>query len=154
PVWRQTRPRRRERRGGFRQRADPVLVFVTMTSRALLAPAALAAAVLLAACPSGPSGAGGPDGARGGSAGTAGQGKGRAEGPPPRKKRRPITFAPCSERPCMLHAGRGRYHECLNPTGGRCSHFGAPCAPAGGCMRDPASSTYRTCEKVRGGECD
>jgi hypothetical protein len=72
----------------------------------------------------------------------------RAPGPS-----RPMTFAPCPAAPCMLHAGRGRYHQCLHAGAGLCFHYGAPCAPADSCMLDAASAQYRKCQRVLGGEC-
>ena len=76
--------------------------------------------------------------------------------PAPRRARgpsRPKTFAPCQNAPCMLHAGRGRYHRCLHAGAGLCFHYGAPCTPADQCMLDPASAQYRRCQRAVGGEC-
>jgi hypothetical protein len=112
-----------------------------------LAALCLSALVQLAACHGGTS-AGGPREAPG--AGGGGSSAGTA---PARKKPGQVTFAPCETQPCMLHAGRGRYHRCLHAGGGRCFQYGPVCAPADQCMRDPASATYRTCTRVRSGEC-
>ena len=121
------------------------------TRAAPLAAVLLATLALLPGCSGGGSSSRGGDVTRPGGGGAAG---GRRDARPARKPRSPITFAECSEHPCMLHPGRGRYHQCLNPVGGRCVHYGPPCAPADACMRDPSTASYRTCEAVRAGECD
>jgi hypothetical protein len=105
-------------------------------------------AALLLACRGGGGRATGPTGPSGG-----GGGSGGVTQVPVKKPRGQVTFTPCETRPCMLHAGRGRYHRCLHAGGGRCFQYGPVCAPSDQCMRDPASATYRTCSRVRGGEC-
>jgi hypothetical protein len=72
--------------------------------------------------------------------------------PPPPGPARPLSFAACQAAPCMLHAGRARYHQCLHAAGGQCFHYGAPCEPTDQCMLDPAGQ-YRKCQRARSGEC-
>lgn len=113
----------------------------------------LSVTVLLAACSGG---GGGPDPVRGGKvSGQGGASNAAGDKSSPRKPRvkRPITFADCSAAPCMLHAGRGRYHSCLNAAAGQCFHYGSACTPSDPCVRDPATSGYRECRKSRDGEC-
>jgi hypothetical protein len=53
----------------------------------------------------------------------------------------------------MLHAGRGRYFQCLNAGGGQCFLYGPACTPTDRCMLDPRDGVHRTCEEASGGAC-
>lgn len=53
----------------------------------------------------------------------------------------------------MLHAGRGRYYQCLNAGGGQCFQYGAECTPPDRCMLDAKDGVHRVCDEARGGTC-
>lgn len=59
----------------------------------------------------------------------------------------------CLATTCAFHAGAAAYFTCLSGGAGACFHFGAPCAPADGCMYDPADRTYKTCASPIEGTC-
>lgn len=59
----------------------------------------------------------------------------------------------CLQPTCAFHAGAAAYFTCLAGGAGACFHFGGPCAPADGCMYDPADRTYKTCSKPVEGQC-
>lgn len=59
----------------------------------------------------------------------------------------------CPSPTCAYHAGTATYFTCLSGGAGVCFHFGAPCAPADGCMFDPQQRSYRTCTKPVEGTC-
>lgn len=108
--------------------------------------------VLLAACSGGAAsgrgqGGGATAGGGGGSAGSGGHAT------PAKRAPRPITFAPCTPPPCMRHAGRGRYYQCLHAGGGQCFQYGTECTPADRCMLDARDGVHRVCDEARGGSC-
>ena len=109
--------------------------------------------VLLAACSGGTASQRG-QGSGGGASGGGGAGaKGGDHTTPAKRAPRPITFAPCTTPPCMLHAGRGRYYQCLNRGGGQCFQYGTECTPADRCMLDARDGAHRVCDEARGGSC-
>jgi len=59
----------------------------------------------------------------------------------------------CPNPTCVFHAGAAAYFTCLSGGSGICFHFGAPCAPADGCMFDPQQRLYRACAKAVEGTC-
>jgi hypothetical protein len=65
-----------------------------------------------------------------------------------------VGFAPCSDHPCMYHAGAATYHECFAAADGQCFHYGTTCEPKSACMFDKASATYRSCSDGAEGVCN
>jgi hypothetical protein len=59
----------------------------------------------------------------------------------------------CPNPTCAFHAGAGSYFTCLSGGAGICFHFGAPCAPADGCMFDSQTRAYHPCAKAVEGAC-
>jgi len=109
---------------------------------------------------------GGQHGGTGPGAGTgAGPGTGTGATVPVRKPGTPMLppeGIACAPLGCVYHAGAAAYFTCTNPRGGgtaagggagTCFHYGATCAPADGCMFDPADGRYKTCTKPVEGTC-
>lgn len=144
--------RRRDHRGSF----EPM-------------PRAFALALIaLLGCPSAtpraPTAGGGVSG--GPTGGGGGSGSGGPTRPPPdgggggdRDPTPPVrgaTPTSCPAPSCVFHAGTvtgGTYQVCTASGAGACFHFGPRCAPADGCMFDPASQRYRACAQPSEGAC-
>ena len=64
-----------------------------------------------------------------------------------------VGFAKAENRPCMFHLAAEGYFSCLSAADGQCFHYGATCMPAGQCMFEVKTGTYKICTETHEGQC-